>query len=308
MRIIYLLAAIMMSAAVIIMLGLTPQRISDDIMSLMQRERKLKYKVDLAQGKIRKSRIQRLLDNIVHALQATRSENKFSLLISVAIIGICGGVLIGAMTSNIIIAVITVACSVTVPYIYVNLLLANYKKHISEELETALSIITTNYISNGDIIYAVEQSIEHINPPVQFAFKKFLGMTKLVSSNVKMAIEQLKDEIDNEIFHEWCDTLIECQDNSDLKLSLQPLAARLSDIRIVNAELKNMLMQPRKEVFTMVGLVLANYPLIFLLNADWFSVLTDTLLGQIVNCIVAVVVVIVIALTYRYTRPLEYKR
>ena len=308
MRIIYFLAALMLSAAIIILLGLTPQRIGEDIMSIMSRERKMKYKVDLAQGKVRKSRVQRLLDNIVHALQATRSENKFSLLISIAIVGICGGVLIGALTANVIIAVVAVALSCIVPYVYVNVLLTNYKKRISEELETALSLITTNYISNGDIIYAVEQSIEHINPPVQYAFKKFLGMTKLVSSNVKMAIEQLKDEIDNEIFHEWCETLIECQENSTLKLSLQPIAARLSDIRIVNAELKNMLMSPRKEVFTMIGLVVANYPLLFVLNPDWFAVLFETLLGQIVNCIVVIVVVVVVALTYKYTQPIEYKR
>lgn len=308
MRIIYFISALMISVAIVLILGLSPQRISDDIMSLLHRDRGLKYRVDLAQGKVKKSRIQRLLDNIVHALEATRSENKFSLLISAATIGICGGILIGALTANIIVAVVAVAFSCIIPYIYVNLLLSSYKKRISEELETALSIITTNYISNGDIIYAVEQSIEHINPPVQYAFKKFLGQTKLISSNIKMAIEQLKDEIDNQIFHEWCDTLIECQENSTLKLSLQPLAARLSDIRIVNAELKNMLMQPRKEVFTMIGLVILNYPLIGVLNADWFSVLMDTLPGQIVNCIVALVVVVVVALTYKYTQPIEYKR
>ena len=58
----------------------------------------------------------------------------------------------------------------------------------------------------------------------------------------------------------------------------------------------------------MIGLVLANYPLIFFLNADWFAVLTETLAGQIVNCVVAVTVIIVIALTYKYTQPIEYKR
>lgn len=297
-----------MSAAVVILLGITPQRISDDIMSLLHRDRSLKYKVLAAQGKIKKSRMQRLFDNITNALIATHSENKFALLISAAIIGGVVGVLFGALFSNILISVILIAAAFVIPYIYVKLLLSNYKKHISEELETALSIITTNYISNGDIISAVQQSIDHINPPVQHAFKKFLGMTTLVSSNVKMAIEMLKEEIDNEIFHEWCDTLIECQDNSTQKFSLQPLAAKLSDIRIVNAELKNDLMQPRKEVFTMIGLVLANYPLIFFLNADWFDVLLNTIQGQIVNCVVAITIIIVIALTYKYTQPIEYKR
>lgn len=308
MKMICLLGALLMTAAIIILLGLTPQRISDDIMSLLHREKSLKDKVLTAQGKRRKSRLQRLFDNMTNALAATHSENKFTLLITAAVIGGCVGVLFGALFNNLLVSVILIAASLVVPYVYVKLLLSNYKKHISEELETALSIITTNYISNGDIAYAVQRSIDHINPPVQFAFINFLARVDMISSNVKLAIELLKDDIDNEIFWEWCDTLIECQDNSTQRVSLQPLAARLSDIRIVNAELSNMLMQPRKEVFTMIGLVLANYPLIFFLNADWFSVLTDTLFGQIVNCIVAVTIVIVIALTYKYTQPIEFKR
>ncbi len=67
MRIFYLIAAVLSSTAIVILLGLTPERISADIMSFMHRDRSLKYKVDLAQGKVRKSRMQKLLDNIVHA-------------------------------------------------------------------------------------------------------------------------------------------------------------------------------------------------------------------------------------------------
>lgn len=176
------------------------------------------------------------------------------------------------------------------------------------EFPTALSIITTNYVSNDDIIYAVEQSIDYINPPVQQAFRKFLTQTKLINSNMKLAIEQLKGEINNEVFHEWCDSLIECQDNVTLKKTLQPITARLSDIRIVNAELRNMLMSPRREHIMMVFILLANYPILYFINADWFSVLFDTICGQVVNCIVAVVVIVTVILAYKYTQPIQYKR
>ena len=37
MKVIYLLAALLLSAAVVILLGLSPQRITDDIMSLLHR-------------------------------------------------------------------------------------------------------------------------------------------------------------------------------------------------------------------------------------------------------------------------------
>ena len=46
MRIFYFLAAVLVSAAIVILLGLTPDRISADIMSLMHRDRSLKYKAE----------------------------------------------------------------------------------------------------------------------------------------------------------------------------------------------------------------------------------------------------------------------
>ncbi len=307
-RLIYLFGALLMSGGIVVLLGITPEVMTQDIMSLFSRQRSLKYLVAKAQGKVRRSRLQKAVMNVRNALTATHSENKFSLLISVSLIGICAGFLLAALLQNLLLIPIFSGICVVLPYAYVNMLLANYNRRISEELETALSIITTNYVSNDDIIYAVEQSIDYINPPVQQAFRKFLTQTKLINSNVKLAIEQLKGEINNEVFHEWCDSLIECQDNVTLKKTLQPITARLSDIRIVNAELRNMLMSPRREHIMMVFILLANYPILYFINADWFSVLFDTIFGQVVNCIVAVVVIVTVILAYKYTQPIQYKR
>lgn len=307
-RLIYLFGALLMSGGIVVLLGITPEVMTQDIMSLLSRQRSLKYLVAKAQGKVRRSRLQKAVMNVRNALTATHSENKFSLLISVSLIGICAGFLLAALLQNLLLIPVFSGICVVLPYAYVNMLLANYNRRISEELETALSIITTNYVSNDDIIYAVEQSIDYINPPVQQAFRKFLTQTKLINSNVKLAIEQLKGEINNEVFHEWCDSLIECQDNVTLKKTLQPITARLSDIRIVNAELRNMLMSPRREHIMMVFILLANYPILYFINADWFSVLFDTIFGQVVNCIVAVVVIVTVILAYKYTQPIQYKR
>lgn len=307
-RLIYLFGALLMSGGIVVLLGITPEVMTQDIMSLLSRQRSLKYLVAKAQVKVRRSRLQQAVMNVRSALTATHSENKFSLLISISLIGICAGFLLAALLQNLLLIPVFSGICVVLPYAYVNMLLANYNRRISEELETALSIITTNYVSNDDIIYAVEQSIDYINPPVQQAFRKFLTQTKLINSNVKLAIEQLKGEINNEVFHEWCDSLIECQDNVTLKKTLQPITARLSDIRIVNAELRNMLMSPRREHIMMVFILLANYPILYFINADWFSVLFDTIFGQVVNCIVAVVVIVTVILAYKYTQPIQYKR
>lgn len=307
-RIIYLIGAVLMSGGIIALLGLTPDRITEDIMSLLSRSRSLKYMAEQAQGKIKQGKMQKMINNVKNALEATHSESKFSLLITASLIGVCAGFLLAAVLQNLLLIPVFSGICVILPYAYVNVLLVNYNKQISEELETALSIITTNYVSNDDIIFAVEQSIDYINPPVQQAFRKFLTQTKLINSNVKLAIEQLKGEINNEVFHEWCDSLIECQDNITLKKTLQPITARLSDIRIVNAELRNMLISPRREHIMMVFILLANYPILYFLNAEWFSVLINTFVGQIVNSIVVTVIIVTVALAYKFTQPIQFKR
>lgn len=92
------------------------------------------------------------------------------------------------------------------------------------------------------------------------------------------------------------------------KKTLQPITTKLSNVRIINAELRNMLMSPRREHVMMVFILLANYPILYFLNSDWFKVLTDTFVGQVVNSIVAIVVIVTVILAYKYTQPIQYKR
>lgn len=307
-RLIYLFGALLMSGGIVVLLGITPEVMTQDIMSLLSRQRSLKYLVAKAQGKVRRSRLQQAVMNIRSALTATHSENKFSLLISVSLIGICAGFLLAALLQNLLLIPVFSGICVVLPYAYVNMLLANYNRRISEELETALSIITTNYVSNDDIIYAVEQSIDYINPPVQQAFRKFLTQTKLINSNVKLAIEQLKGEINNEVFHEWCDSLILCQNDRSLKSTLTPIVNKLSDMRVVNADLEYFITGPRKEFITMAFLVIGNIPLLYMLNKDWYNSLMNTIPGQAILAVSAVGIFVATAIVIKLTKPIEYKR
>lgn len=307
-RLIYLFGALLMSGGIVVLLGITPEVMTQDIMSLFSRQRSLKYLVAKAQGKVRRNRLQQAVMNVRSALTATHSENKFSLLISVSLIGICAGFLLAALLQNLLLIPIFSGICVVLPYAYVNMLLANYNRRISEELETALSIITTNYVSNDDIIYAVEQSIDYINPPVQQAFRKFLTQTKLINSNMKLAIEQLKGEINNEVFHEWCDSLILCQNDRSLKSTLTPIVNKLSDMRVVNADLEYFITGPRKEFITMAFLVIGNIPLLYMLNKDWYNSLMNTIPGQVILAVSAVGIFVATAIVIKLTKPIEYKR
>lgn len=89
------------------------------------------------------------------------------------------------------------------------------------------------------------------------------------------------------IFKEWCDTLIACQDDRTLKDTLMPVVAKLTDVRLANNEIKGLLFAARTEYFMMAGMVVANIPLLYVLNKDWYNALMYTMLGKIVMAICA---------------------
>ena len=76
----------------------------------------------------------------------------------------------------------------------------HYKRDVSAELETALSVITTAYLRTEDIVTAVEENTAYLNPPVSRVFQDFLIQIKMVNPDVQAALRILRGRIDNEVF------------------------------------------------------------------------------------------------------------
>ena len=140
------------------------------------------------------------------------------------------------------------------------------------------------------------------------SFTAFVGDAVAVSSSIKQALYNLKNKVDDEIFREWVDTLIQCQDNQEMKDTLQPVVAKLTDVRIVNSELNMMMSAVRTEYYTMVGLVVGNIPLLYVLNKDWFHTLIFETPGKIVLGICGIVIVVTYFFMLKFTKPVEFKR
>ncbi|HBN80460.1 MAG TPA: hypothetical protein DD433_03660, partial [Ruminococcaceae bacterium] len=70
---------------------------------------------------------------------------------------------------------------------------------------------------------------------------------KLIDPDVEAAIREMKPKIQNEVFQEWCDAVATCQYDRSLKSTLTPIVTKLSDVRVVNAELDYLVFEPRKE-------------------------------------------------------------
>ena len=79
-------------------------------------------------------------------------------------------------------------------------------------------------------------------------------------------------------------------------------------MRIVNAELEYMVMEPRKEFITMVVLVVGNIPLLYVLNKDWFHTLIFETPGKIVLGVCGIVIVVTYFFMLKFTKPVEFKR
>lgn len=308
MIVFYLIGFLLLTAGIILLLNITPETITNDMMKFISPKQTLRDKSLIAKGRKKSRRITKEILHIKDALEATGKGRQFTIACALSVIFLVAGCVLAVLIGNCFLIPVFAVAFALLPFLFARNTISAYDKHIKEEMETALSIITTSYIRSDDIVGAVNENITYLKPPIREIFQGFIGDATMISSDIKEAIRNLKEKIDNEIYREWCDTLIACQDDRTLKDTLLPIVGKLTDVRIVNNELKTMLGEVRKEYWMMVCLVVGNIPLLYVLNKDWFRALMFTLPGKIVLAICAVVILITALLMMKYTRPIEYKR
>ena len=182
-----------------------------------------------------------------------------------------------------------------------------YKKQVDQTLESSLNAITNTYLECNNIRTAVEQCLPAFRQPIYGVFDEFLGKIEDVSPDVVGAIAQMKNQIDNDIFREWCDQLIACQRDSTLKDTLPAIVEKLTAVRLVNSEMRIPLSEARREYYLMVAITVANIPLLYFINQEWYEMLMYSVVGKLVLAITALVILITAMRTARLTKPIEYK-
>lgn len=297
-----------MILAIAFLMKLTPEQVSDDLINIITPNDSLRDKARNLRGNRKKHPLYKKLIWIKTALSVTGKAKQFTLVCCASLILFAGGAILSILINNLFLMPVLSIAFALLPFFYTTSTLAYYEKHTKEELETTLSIISTSYIRSDDIMAAVSENIAYIRPPLREVFQAFIGDATAVSSNTKRAHMNLRDKIDDEIFREWCNTLIQCQDDRTLKDTLQPVVAKLTDVRIVNSELKTMLSSVRNEYWMMVALVAGNIPLLYFLNRDWFNTLLFQTPGKIVLGICGAVILITALFMVKFTKPIEYRR
>lgn len=240
-------------------------------------------------------------------LKATGRENRFESVKTFAIIGFAVGCLLALLMGNGFLVPVLGIAFAYIPVIYVRSTAATYKKQLNAELETALSIITTSYLRTEDILLAVKENINFINPPVKVHFEEFITESELINANTVSALNRLKLKIPNYIFHEWVNGLIRCQSDRTMKNTLLSIIQKFSDVRVVQSELDTSIASIKREAFMMMGLVLLNVPLLYVINRDWFMTLVYSVQGKITLAICAAIVLFSFMRIMKLSTPIEYK-
>lgn len=308
MTFVYLLCFIVVTIGIVLLLGLTPDIITNDLTRLSSNEPSLREKVLLAKGWKKSRNLTAELDRIRDALEKTGKGDQFAVACAVSLLLMVVGCVVAIAIDNMFLIPVLALAFAMIPFGYAKRTINYYESHIQEDLETALSIITTSYIRNDDIVTAVRENIEYLKPPVKDIFAGFLAENMMISANIKQSIKHLKEKVNNSIFKEWCDTLIACQDDRTLKDTLMPVVGKLTDVRLANGEIKAMLGAARIEYYMMAGMVVANIPLLYILNKDWYHALMFTTLGKIILAVCGMAILVTYILMTKFTKPIEYRK
>ena len=309
MTAVLLLAFAGMVVGCFLLIGLSPMEFTESIFSrILAKPNSIKSQINEATRRKKPNFLRREIMEAQEVLRLTNRTSMFGMLcacsLALAAVGVSMAVAIGTM----FLAPVLAIGLMFVPFWYIKTTETNYKKAISSELETALSIITTAYLRNEDIITSIEENVHYLNTPVKTVFESFISRIKLSNPDVTAALLEMKQQIDNEVFHEWCDSFILCQNDRSLKSTLTPIVNKLSDMRVVNADLEYLITSPRKEFITMAFLVIGNIPLLYMLNKDWYNSLMNTIPGQVILAVSAVGIFVATAIVIKLTKPIEFKR
>lgn len=309
MTTIQLIACVGMIAGFFMLLRLSPMQFTEGVFQrLTSRPKSLRDEINESTRRKKQSVLRREIAEAQNILKLTGREAKFPAVCAMSLLLFVVGASVAVVLGNFFLVPVLAVGMMFLPFWFIRLTAGHYKKNVAAELETALSIITTAYLRNEDIQTAVEENISYLNPPVRNVFAEFLARIELVDPNVDAALRDMAGKIENPVFQEWVAALLLCQHDRGLKTTLTPIVSKLSDMRIVNGELENLVSDPRKEFITMQVLVVGNIPLLYFLNQDWYHTLMHTPLGQMILAVCAAVIFVSTAFVIKLTQPIEYRR
>lgn len=269
----------------------------------------LKAQVDIMQGKKKENFIAASFSEAKNILtQSGREKGIRTVNIVSAVLGGIGFFVSIFLFENIFMAPSLTIGLLLLPSWLLRISENSLQKHLNSELEIALSTITTSYVRNDNFVQAVEENIKYLNAPVKQVFQRFVSEYKYVNSNVIYGINKMKTSLDSAVFHEWCNAIIQCQDDRTLKVTLFPIVNKFSEIKSIQEELDTLLMMPMRDFIMVSLIVIASIPMMQFLNKEWYYGLLNSVPGKIILSLVSLCFFYGLDKAIKLSKPLEYTR
>ena len=287
----YLICALFVTAGLFILMDVRPRDVTDELKKPFEREVNRKKSIRFITGK-KPSAVQRMMEEAVTMLDASGMGEQVSTYRNMAILMAVAGFLFGMVIDNILVSIVLGVGLAMTPLTIIRMRTADYKRMVNEKLEMAMSSVTNSYVATGNLLTAVENVLPMLPAPVNTIFQRFVADLQYVDGNAIRAIQHMREASDNWYWIEWCNALIQCQDDVSLNRTLSGIVERLSESRQIQLEVDTTLRKHMSDYVVTVLLVLGSIPLMGFMIPDWYSMLMDTVPGKITLAVVLATVLI----------------
>lgn len=239
--------------------------------------------------------------------QTRCTRKKFFVMVFASVVGgfVAGQLLFGSTGLASVMAI----CVFPAPYFYLTVKSSTAAREEIEGLENTMSIITNAYAGCDDIIKAVELFVEeknryipaHLRTPTPF--DEFVSEIRLINPNVEHGLYRLSAKIKNRYFTEWVKTLILCHHDRRLKFALFPVVKAMNDAKSMQIESDGMMVRVWRDYLMTAGLMFSTIPLMRFSNAEWFSILTQTVIGKLLIILMLMTALATAFYVMRATKP-----
>lgn len=275
-----------------------------DIYEPFQRQREKKKRIRRITGKP-KGKLETTMDNAKDMLTAAGMGGQLASYRWVAAILAILGLLVGLALDNVFAALVLDVGFACAPLIMIRIRTGDYLRGLNEKLEIAMGTLTNSYVASGDLIDAIQSSLHLLPTPLDGMFSQFYAQTQLVDSDIVKALYRLRERIDNRYWRDWCDVLVQCQRDRQLRYALFGIAGRLGEMRRVQMETDTVMRKQLGDYIVTVIIVLGAIPLMGVMMPDWYNMLTTTLAGKIILAVALAAVLATAVWVAQLYRPVE---
>ncbi len=198
---------------------------------------------------------------------------------------VVGGAVFGGLLGNIPSALVAAPVMAAIPWVILNLIGRRTRRNLRDQLEHAMGLVTNSYLRGQDIIEAVQDNIGEFDGYTEMLFRGFLTEVSLTDAGIAAALANMRDKTANTYFKQWCTVLIQCLEDRELRFTLPPIVAEMVDRRGAVLEANTLIRKAQRDFFVIVVIACMQLPIMGQVNPEWYRLLTDTTIGQIVTAI-----------------------